>query len=199
MPIGGDYLTNDIAIGLRLSLEEAERVKQKYGYAISDADVEEQMEVRTMDGKIKTLQRGSLGGIILPRCEEMFLMVREGIMHPVLYSSPTCVVLTGGTAKLEGMDRVAEAVFGMPVRIGVPEKYSMVHGSALASPALSMSVGLMFYGHESEASVYDDLFEGTFGRFRRWGRKLFRNGEREKGKKGEISTVSRLSGSPVHK
>lgn len=188
LPLGGSHLTNDIAIGLRLSPKEAERVKRKYGYAVSDVDVNEQMEVRAMDGRKKTLQRSSLGEIILPRCEEMFAMVREGITHPALYSSPTCVVLTGGAALLEGMDRVAEAVLGLPVRVGVPEKCSVVHGSALANPALSTSVGLMLYGHEAEASVYDDLFEGTMGRFRRWMGKIlnYESGVKNKGKEKSL-------------
>jgi cell division protein FtsA len=149
---------------LRLSLDEAERVKQKYGYALSDVRDDEQMEVRTMDGSIKTLQRDSLGAIILPRCEELLSIVRESMTLPELYILPTSVVFTGGTARLEGMDRVAEAVLGLPVRVGVPEKCPVIRGGELRSPSLSTSVGLMLYGHEAEASVYDDLFEGTLGR-----------------------------------
>jgi cell division protein FtsA len=190
LPIGGSHLTNDIAIGLKLSLDEAERVKQKFGYAISDADTGEQMQVRMMDGRIKTLQRSSLGGIILPRCEEMFTMARESITHPALYSSPTCVVLTGGTAQLEGIDRVAEAVFGLPVRVGIPEKCSMVRGSELESPAMSTSVGLMLYGHESEASVYDELFDGTLGKFSKWIRRIANYEIGLKNKRKEKSIVA---------
>jgi cell division protein FtsA len=143
LPIGGGHLTSDIAIGLRLSLDEAERVKQKYGYALSDVRDDEQMEVRTMDGSIKTLQRDSLGAIILPRCEELLSIVRESMTLPELYILPTSVVFTGGTARLEGMDRVAEAVLGLPVRVGVPEKCPVIRGGELRSPSLSTSVGLV--------------------------------------------------------
>jgi cell division protein FtsA len=173
LPVGGNNITGDIAIGLKVSMEEAERLKRKYGYAMADEDPSGEMEVAGMDGRRRPMPRKYMGEIIRPRCEEMFALVRQGISDALLYSSPVCVVLTGGTALLGGTDRIAEAAFGLPVRVGVPENgVPVAPQQKLCSPGYSTSVGLMMHGLEAERNAYDDLFDGLFGRLRKWGRNV---------------------------
>jgi cell division protein FtsA len=169
LPVGGNHLTNDIAIGLKLSMKEAERVKREFGYAVAEVAVSEEMLVETMDGRERSVCRGYLGEIIMPRCEEIFGLIRENIAGSSLSSVPTCVVLTGGTSLLEGIDRVAEAVLGMPVRVGLPENARAVgNEDVLGSPAFATSVGLMLYGIEADTGICGEMIEGALGRFRRW-------------------------------
>jgi cell division protein FtsA len=163
LPVGGGHLTNDIAIGLKVSTDEAERVKKEYGYALWNGKRSgpEEMEVMDLDGERKKMPARYLGEILLPRCEEIFELIGEEIRRALLYTSSSCVVLTGGAALLEGLDRVAEAKLGVPVRVGLPANASAPALRELTeSPMYSTSVGLMLYGLQAERGVYDDLVLG---------------------------------------
>jgi cell division protein FtsA len=173
LPVGGNHITNDLAIGLKISTEEAERIKKEFGYASGEMDYSEEIEVRGMDGKNKSMPLGYVGEIVRPRCEEMFSLIRERVNDAVLYSSPACIVLTGGSSQLSGMDRVAEAALGLPVRIGTPQNDKVSAGTEnVFNPWCSTSVGLVLHAIESERNVYDDVFEGVVGKLRIWGRSL---------------------------
>jgi cell division protein FtsA len=173
LPVGGNHLTNDIAIGLRLSPEEAERVKLLYGYAVG-GEGQGEMEVTCLDGVRRKMQRRYLGEIILPRCEEIFEMMADEVRRALVFSPSPCVVLTGGTSLLEGIDRVAEAKLSLPVRVGLPENgMSVARKEILSSPVYSTSVGLMLHGLEAERGMYDDLLLGLKERFGSLKRKLF--------------------------
>ncbi len=170
LPVGGGHLTNDIAIGLKVSPEEAERVKKDYGYALRDRkrDLHEEMEVTDLDGGKRTMPVRYLGEMLLPRCEEIFELIGEEIRRALLYTSSSCVVLTGGAALLEGMDRVAEAKLGVPVRVGLPANASAGAFRDLAeSPMYSTSVGLMLYGLQAERGMYDDILLGLREKFKK--------------------------------
>jgi cell division protein FtsA len=162
LPVGGNHITNDIAIGLRVSQREAERVKREFGYAVGDIDASELIDVKLMNDDCRQVRRMYLKEIIRPRCEEALRIIRREVHNATTLSGPSCVVLTGGTALTPGIDRVAEAIFGLPVRIGQPD--CPPHMDVLGSPVYSTAVGLVQYGHESERNAYDGVFDGIVRR-----------------------------------
>ena len=121
LSLGGNNLTNDIAIGLRAPLAEAEKIKTRYGTCSSNSiSSEETIEVPGMGGREpKKLPRQILGEILEPRMEEIFSLIQREIyragMENIINSG---MVMTGGTALLEGISDIAEAIFNLPVRIG---------------------------------------------------------------------------------
>jgi cell division protein FtsA len=164
LPVGGNHFTNDIAIGLRISHAEAERVKKKFGYAVGAGDGDEEMEVHGMDGTSRRMPRKYLADIIFPRSEEMFGLIADDVREAMLYDSPSYVVLTGGASLMKGIDRVAEAGLGLPVRVGAPE--SGFIPDKLRTPVFSTSVGLVLYGLEEEKGLYDELLDRMLGKVR---------------------------------
>ncbi len=146
--IGGQHLTNDIAVGLRTPQEDAEMIKRRYGCATSRMiDGKDHIEVPSIGGrKTRVLSRQILGDILEPRVEEIFELVRREIdrlkLTELLASG---VVLTGGTTLLPGMVEVAEEIIGLPVRQGVPRGVGGLVDE-VNSPMYSTGVGLVLYG-----------------------------------------------------
>ncbi len=164
VPVGGNHFTNDIAIGLKVSQYEAERLKKKYGFAVAGKSDQVDMEVTLMDGRSVNVRCSSLGEIILPRSEEIFDLIKDKAEDALMISEAGSVVLTGGASLLEGMDRVAEAKLGIPVRIGVPENMS---GQGVPQePMYSTGVGLVLYGVEEQWNEYDEFMESVRNKFR---------------------------------
>ncbi len=148
LPTGGDHFTNDIAVGLRTPILEAERIKVKYGCALSNmVDDSQTIEVPTVGGrKPRVLSRHILCEILQPRTEEVFNLLREEIVRAgyedVLNSG---LVITGGGSILDGIPEIAEQLFDLPVRRGAPAGVGgMTDG--VASPVCSTVVGLVLYG-----------------------------------------------------
>ncbi len=163
VPVGGNHLTNDIAIGLRLSQKEAERVKKQHGYAVGEIDAGELMKVKLVNDEFRDVPKYYLKEIIRPRCEETLRIIKRAVQSSTSLGGPSCVVLTGGTALLPGIDRIAEAIFGLPVRIGFPEFGVGIHlRDRLGSPVYATGVGLVLYGYETERNAYDGIFDGIF-------------------------------------
>jgi len=129
IPIAGYQITNDIAIALRTPTDSAEEIKKKYGCALRQlAPAEESIEVKTVgDRPPRKLSKQTLSDVVEPRVEELFELVRtdlrrNGCEHLIRSG----VVLTGGSAKMEGMIELAEEVFHLPVRLGVPRNILVV-------------------------------------------------------------------------
>lgn len=147
LALGGNHVTNDIAIGLRTPTLEAENLKIKYGCALSGmVSRDEMIEVPTAGSKKnKPVPRTMLSDIIEPRMEEIFALVnREIIKSEMEHAITSGVVLTGGTALLQGTVELAENVFNLPVRLGVPRITGVVE--SISSPQLSTAVGLVMHG-----------------------------------------------------
>lgn len=149
IPLGGDNFTNDIAVGLRTPISEAEKIKRKYGCVLGPGfDEAETIEVPSV-GKGKrprVLSRQILADIIQPRAEEIFRLVDSDIKRMGFEKSLNSgLVLTGGTALLEGIEEIAEEIFDLPVRRGEP---SGVGGlvDRVSTPDFATSVGLILYG-----------------------------------------------------
>jgi len=148
IPIGGGHLTNDIAVGLRTPMVEAEKIKVRHGSAQSALlERDETIEVPSVGGRApRVLSRRILCEIIEPRVEELFHLVRHEIQkagqEDLLASG---VVLTGGSTLLHGMPELAEEVLGLPVRRGVPRGVGGLV-DVIKSPQFATAVGLLHYG-----------------------------------------------------
>jgi cell division protein FtsA len=146
--IGGNHITNDIAVGLRTPMAEAERIKQKYGCALRKlVGEDETMEVPSVGGRPpRVLSRQLLADIIEPRAEEIFSLIQREIQmsgfEELLASG---LVITGGATILEGMCELAEEVMGVPVRVGQPRGIGGLV-DVVKSPAYATCVGLVVYG-----------------------------------------------------
>ena len=150
--LGGNNVTHDLAIGLRTPTEAAEDLKIRHGSAVSSGiDPEETVEVPGVGGReIKTVPRQILASMIEPRMEEIFTMVYREV-HKTLFSDLTAggVVLTGGGASLQGVTELAERIFEMPVRRGVPRGVSGIR-EAVEDPRYATAVGLVLYAREQD-------------------------------------------------
>lgn len=149
--IGGQHLTNDIAVGLRTPQEDAEEIKKRYGCASSKMiGNDEVIEVPSIGSRPqRILRRQILGDILEPRVEEIFELVAQEIdrvkLRELLASG---VVLTGGSALLPGMVEIAEHIIGLPVRIGSPTGVGGLV-EVTHSPIYATSVGLLLYGAQN--------------------------------------------------
>src|SRR5207245_5612948 len=149
--VGGDHFTNDIAVGLRTPIPDAEKVKRKNGCALSAmVDEDDTIEVASVGGrKPRLMARRILSEILQPRAEEIFHLVwdeiRRGGYEKSLNSG---IVLTGGGAILDGMPEIAEQIFDLPIRRGCP---TGVGGLAdhVNSPTFATGVGLTLYGYRN--------------------------------------------------
>jgi cell division protein FtsA len=149
--IGGNHITSDLAIGLRTPQAEAEKIKCKYGCAVSAmVKRDEQVEIPSMGGREpRIISRNVLCEIIEPRVEEIFQMIHRDLESSgYLGVIPSGLVITGGTAILEGMPEVAERVFGLPVRRGNPQGVGGLV-DVVNSPQYATAVGLLLFGHRS--------------------------------------------------
>ncbi|MFC1546848.1 cell division protein FtsA, partial [bacterium] len=127
LTIGGDYITRDIAYGMRTSFEHARTLKEQFGMACSSSLIErdEDVDFYGVDGITpKKTKVSQLHDIIHPRVEEIMKMVKQSILSSEFENAiPAGIILTGGTAKLKGICEVAESVFKMPVRLGISQGF----------------------------------------------------------------------------
>lgn len=173
IPIGGDNFTNDIAVGLRTPIPEAEKIKKKFGCVSSPLlDEQETVEVPSVGRgkKPRILSRQLLADIIQPRAEEIFRLVDNDIKRMGYEKSLNSgIVLTGGTALLEGLEEVAEETFDLPVRRGDP---SGIGGLAerVNTPDYSASVGLILYGYNKlkEKALSKDRKRSLWAKLKDW-------------------------------
>lgn len=148
LALGGDHITNDIAVGLRTPAAEAEELKRRYGCAFTALVPEDEtIPVPSVGGrKPRDLSRQVLSGIIQPRIEEIFALVARELSRAGLEDVATGgVVVTGGSSLMEGVAELAEQVFDLPVRLGVPIGVSG-RADAVGSPIYATGVGLALYG-----------------------------------------------------
>lgn len=173
IPIGGDNFTNDIAVGLRTPIPDAEKIKKKFG-CVSHPLVDEQetIEVPTVGRgkKPRVLSRQLLADIIHPRAEEIFRLVDNDIKRMGYEKSLNSgIVITGGTALLDGLEEVAEEIFDLPVRRGDP---SGIGGlvDRVGTPDFATTVGLIQYGYNlyKEKGLPRDRKKGFWSKFKDW-------------------------------
>jgi cell division protein FtsA len=183
-PLGGSFFTKDIAHGLRVSPQEAERVKKEFGsvapFRLSEHERQEQIEVLPVGGRTpKQLSRQILCDMLQPRGEEIFQHIAEHINRiNAGRQLSSGIILTGGAANLSGMAEIAEQVFDAPVRVGFPERDrfgGLVED--LQDPAWTVATGLALFALKTQIaetqSVESD--ESRSGKFSAWIRKIREN------------------------
>jgi cell division protein FtsA len=175
LSLGGDHLTNDIAVGLRTPMSEAEKIKQAYGCCLTSmVGKDETIEVPSVGGREpRILSRQLLAEILEPRVEEMFSLInREIIKSGYDGMIASGVVLTGGSSILPGMPELAEQVFNLPVRRGNPQGIGGLV-DVVNSPIYATGVGLVKYG-SSNVKVQNfkigenNIFERVTMRMKQW-------------------------------
>lgn len=149
--LGGDHFTNDMAVGLRTPIPDAEKLKRKSGCALSSmVDERDTIDVASVGGrKSRLMSRRILSEILQPRAEEIFHLVWDDIRRAGYERSlHSGIVLTGGASILEGLAEIAEQIFDLPIRRGAP---TGVGGLAdhIASPVFATPVGLALYAHRN--------------------------------------------------
>lgn len=152
IPVAGDQVTNDIAMALRTPTQYAEEIKIRYACALAKlTHPDETIKVPSVgDRAPRDLSRQALAEVVEARYEELFQLIHAKIRGSGYEDMiPAGIVLTGGTAKMEGAVELAEEVFHMPVRVGGPQA---VQGMAelLRNPVYSTAVGLLVYGLKTE-------------------------------------------------
>jgi cell division protein FtsA len=145
LAVGGNHITQDISVGLRVSPETAEQIKKQYGYAIRDDVAEDEYFTTRAYGEDQPIQvsRRDLAHIIEARVEETFQLLLQEIKRSGYDGLlPAGMVLTGGTSQLPGIRTLASRVLGMPVRLARPENLVGLVDQ-LQSPSYATSVGLL--------------------------------------------------------
>ena len=176
LALGGDNLTYDISVGLRTPKLEAEKIKIKYGSALSSLiGKDETIEVPGVGGrKPRTLSRQILGEILEPRVEEIFTLIYQELVrsgYDELASSG--VVVTGGSAELPGISEMAEQIFSAPARVGYPEEIDGLV-DLINKPMYATAVGLVLYGaknykQKKKFRIRDsNIFNLVMARMKRW-------------------------------
>ena len=151
LPLAGDQITNDIAVGVRTTIPEAERIKRKYGCALPRLIPEElSFSVSSVGGrKPKSIGKKILCEIVQARMEEILLLIQEEIKHVGFDRKLGAgLVLTGGTAQLEGVVELAEEKMDLPVRLGTPMGLDKME-TVLLNSTYSTAIGLVLYGYRT--------------------------------------------------
>jgi cell division protein FtsA len=147
LPVGGQHVTNDIAIGLRTPAADAERIKVRYARVCGRGPAGlDEIRVPAAGGEDHVVTPDLLASIVEPRVEEMLALVAAELRDVELLDRfGAGIVLTGGTALLPGIAELAERVFEMPARLGAPEPLDGLSRDA-ADPRLAAVNGLILYG-----------------------------------------------------
>lgn len=155
IPIAGDQVTNDIAVALRTPTQHAEDIKVRYACALTQlANSEESIEVPSVgDRPARRLARQTLAEVVEPRYEELFNLVQAELQRSGYEDLIAAgIVLTGGSSKMEGVVELAEEIFHMPVRIGVPQYVSGL-SDVVKNPIYSTGVGLLLFGQRQSQAA----------------------------------------------
>jgi cell division protein FtsA len=154
IPIAGDQVTNDIAVAMRTPTQHAEDIKIKYACALRQlASPDDTIEVPSVgDRPPRRLSRQTLAEVVEPRYEELLSLVQAELRRSGFEDLVAAgIVLTGGSSKMEGVIDLAEEVFHMPVRLGVPQFVSGLV-DVVRNPIYATGVGLLLFGHQCRTS-----------------------------------------------
>ncbi|MFK5985022.1 MAG: cell division protein FtsA [Pseudomonadota bacterium] len=173
-PVAGDQVTNDIAVALRTPTKYAEEIKRKYACCLRQlTNPDETIEVPGIgDRPTRRLARQVLAEVVEPRYEELFSLIKTELQHSGFEDLCTAgIVLTGGSSKMEGAIELAEEVFHMPVRLGIPQNQKGL-SDMIRDARYATGVGLLLFSKR-----HNDLYEynnsesnmgGIFTRIKQW-------------------------------
>lgn len=176
LPIAGDHVTNDIAVALRTPTKYAEQIKIKYGSVLPNyVDATESIQVPGVAKRPpRQISKRALAQVIAARYEELFGLIiaeirRSGFEHLITSG----IVLTGGASMAAGSIELAESIFKMPVRLGLPQNVKGLM-DVRENPSFATGVGLLLYGYQQRASAVLQLdsdegaFQGIWNRMKGW-------------------------------
>lgn len=175
IPIAGDQVTNDIAMALRTPTQHAEKIKIKYACALTQlAKADETIKVPSVGERPpRDLSRQALAEVVEPRYDELFTLIQSELRRSGFEDLVAAgIVLTGGTAKMEGVVELAEEIFHMPVRLARPHGVSGLQ-DVINNPVYSTSVGLLLHAVKQQENralkKLDENQEKTsFSRIKDW-------------------------------
>ncbi|NOR80663.1 MAG: cell division protein FtsA [Methyloprofundus sp.] len=172
IPIAGDQVTNDVAVALRTPTQSAEHIKRIYACALTQlADADVMIEVSSIgDRPPRKISQQNLAEIIEPRYEELMLLVQAELRRSGYEGLIAAgIILTGGSSKVAGLIELAEEIFHMPVRLGIPQHVSGLT-DVVENPVHSTGVGLLLYGrdHLMSGEHLSESGEGLIARMKAW-------------------------------
>ncbi|MBE2293793.1 MAG: cell division protein FtsA [Phycisphaerales bacterium] len=175
IPIAGDQVTNDIAVAFRTPTQSAEEIKIKHACCLKQLTrSEQQIDVASVgDRAARTLSRRALAEVVEPRYEEFFELAREELQRSGFENLIAAgVVLTGGSSKMEGVVELANEVFHMPTRLGLPHDVTGME-DIVRNPIYSTAVGLLLFGNENRrptrlSTVSRAGNKGLWSRMKNW-------------------------------
>jgi cell division protein FtsA len=180
--LGGEYVTKDIAIGIRTPIEKAEEIKKCYGCAFTPlVRTEEYVNVPGIGGREqREVSREVLASIIEPRLEEILsLALREIRRTEYAEMLGAGIVITGGGSLMEGLQELSEGIFEMPIKIGIPFGFGGLVEAA-SSPIHATGVGLCKYAIDTRGKNKggkplsgEDIFKKIFSRMKNWVKEYF--------------------------
>jgi cell division protein FtsA len=198
LPVGGNHVSNDIAVGLRTPVSEAEKIKIMHGSVLpSEIDEQEKIEVLAASGKErKKLSRKMLCQVIEPRMTEVFSMVKKELKSAGSADlTPAGMILTGGASLLEGSEELASDITELPVRIGEPDYVSglsnvidnpvyIKKGDTIPRAIFSTAVGLIEFALENgdaknnnlrsnSSNNSKEIVSGFFSKLKNWFSEFF--------------------------
>ncbi|MGC2420629.1 MAG: cell division protein FtsA [Candidatus Acidiferrales bacterium] len=147
LPVGGDHFTNDLAVGLRTPIPEAEKIKREHACAFRELVTEDfSIEIASVgDRPSRTVFARMLSDIAGPRAQELLMLIRDDLRRGGLESQiPAGIVLTGGGAHLRGLTELAERIFNLPARVASPRGLAEM-SETVSRPEYSTAVGLVLY------------------------------------------------------
>jgi cell division protein FtsA len=176
IPIAGDQVTNDIAVSMRTPTHYAEDIKVRYACALSQlANSDESIEVPSVgDRPARRLARQTLAEVVEPRYEELFALVRDELRRSGFEEVIAAgIVLTGGSARMEGAIDLAEEIFHVPVRLGLPQQQVKGLADVVQNPIYSTAVGLLLHARENSQGqargrALGGNVQGMFDRMQSW-------------------------------
>lgn len=178
LPMGGNYITSDLAVGLRTPLVQAEKIKIESGCVLAElvSDTEWVQVVGVSPKDIRRVTKKDIANIIEPRVQELFLMVKDELRRSGYHGLlPGGVVLTGGTSLLDGLPELASEILELPARVGTPEQVGGL-ADIVKSPAYATGVGILIYGAKQMFQHMEDeegFLTQIFGKVQGWLKEFF--------------------------
>lgn len=173
IPIAGDQVTNDITVTLRIPTASAQAIKLQHGCALTRlVDPSDTIEI-LFDRSTRQLARTQLAQVIEPRFEELFGLIQTELQrHGLEELIGSGIVITGGSAKMEGIIELAEEIFQLPARLGIPDHIASLV-DVLRDPIYATSIGLILYGRQQQLERHTEQrahegLSGMWGRVKRW-------------------------------
>ena len=175
IPIAGDQVTNDIAVALRTPTQFAEEIKIKHACALTQlASLEDLIEVPSIGERpIRQISRLNLAEIVEPRYEELLLLVQAELRRSGFEDLIAAgIVLSGGSARVEGLTELAEEIFHVPVRIGMPQSIIGLN-EVVRNPAFATGAGLLLFGQQQyqqgeHHGTMGSGFRGMWAKMKNW-------------------------------